>query len=71
MLQITLFWKLSKVAITKPYEQTWGKTFYFGPPIFVEVLTVNSSLYEFFWVFRKCPGALYIWLKPAAGLVCN
>ena len=35
------------------------------------VLKVNSSLYEFFWDFRKCLGALFNWLKPAAGLVCN
>ena len=54
---------------SKPFEQMLPKTCYFGPPIFVEVLKVNSSLYEFFWDFRKCPGALFKWLKPAAGLV--
>ena len=47
------------------------KTFYFGPPIFVAVLKVNSSLYEFSGIFIKCPGALFKWLKPAARLVCN
>ena len=26
---------------------------------------------NFFWDFRKCPGALFKWLKPAAGLVCD
>ena len=71
MLQLNTFWNLSKMALTKPYEQIWGKTFYFGPPIFVEVLKVNSSLYEFLWDFRKCPGALIKWLNPAVGLVCK
>ena len=47
------------------------KTGYFGPQIFVEVLKVNSSLYEFSWHFRKCSGVPFNWLKPAAGLFCK
>ena len=35
------------------------------------VLKGNSRLCEFFWDFRKCPGALINWLNPTAGLVCN
>ena len=41
--------KLPILPLIKSYEQMLPKTFYFGPPIFVEVLKVNSSLYEFFW----------------------
>ena len=47
MLQLNAFWKLSKMPVTKPYEQRWCKTFYFTSPIFVEDLEVKRSLYEF------------------------
>ena len=49
MLQLNTFWNSSKMALTKPYEQIWGKTFYFEPPIFVEVIKVNYSSHEFLW----------------------
>ena len=57
MLQLNAFCNLSKMTKSKPFEQRLPKTFYFGPPILVEVLKANSSLYEFFWDFRKYPGA--------------
>ena len=45
--QLNTFWKLTKITITKPYEQNLTKTFYFASPNFVEVLKVKLSLYEF------------------------
>ena len=42
-LQIITFWKLSKMAIIRSCEQRWSKTFYFGAPIFVELLGVMGS----------------------------
>ena len=37
----------------KPYEQMLPKPFYFGPPNFVEVLKVKSSLYEFSGIYKN------------------
>ena len=69
MPQINTFWVIIKNALFKLQEQMWCKTFLFASPIFVVVLKGNSSLYEFFWDFRKCPGALFKWLNPAVGVV--
>ena len=53
MFQLNTFWKLSKMTITKPYEQMWCQTFYFGPPIFVLALNVKWNPHEFLQNFRK------------------
>ena len=47
MLQLNTFWNLSKMALTKPYEQIWGKTFYFGTKLFVEHTNVKWRPLEF------------------------
>ena len=41
MLQLIIFGKLTKMTITKPYEQNLTKTVYFATPIFVEPLDDN------------------------------
>ena len=48
VLQINAFWKLSHLTKSKPYEQRWPKTFYFGAQIFLEILPALGRLYEFF-----------------------
>ena len=62
-LQIITFWKLSKMAIIRACEQRWSKTFYFGAPIFVELLGVMGSPPKFLWNFRKCLNAPFNSLK--------
>ena len=57
MLQINTFWKLTKITITKPYEQMCCKTFYITSPIFVEDLEVKRSLGEFLQILLKYFGA--------------
>ena len=57
MLQLNAFWKLLQFTLIKSYEQMLGKIIYLTSQFFVVVLNVNSSLYEFFWDFRKYPGA--------------
>ena len=47
MLQLNTFWNLSKMALTKTYEQIWGKTFYFEAKLFVVLLKVMGRLYKF------------------------
>ena len=64
MLQINIFWELSKMTITKPYEQFLTKTFYFDSPIFVEILDDIKSPPEFLQNFRKCLSGLIKYLKP-------
>ena len=50
ILQINEFWKISKMPLLKPCEQRLPKTFYFGPPNFVEVLKVKWILCEFLYI---------------------
>ena len=69
MPQLNAFWKLLQFTLIKSYEQMLGKIIYLTSQIFVVVLKGNSSLHEFFWDFRKFPGALIKWFNPAAGLV--
>ena len=72
MLHLNTFWKLLQFTLSKSYEQRLVKIIYLTSPIFVVVLKVNSSLYEFFSGFLEKVLVLYFkWLKPAAGLVCN
>ena len=71
MPQLNAFWKLLQITLTKSYEPMLSKLIYLASPIFVMILKVISSLYEFLWDFRKYPGALFKCLKVAAGLVCE
>ena len=45
------------MTIIKNCEQMLAKTFYFASQIFVEVLNVKYSLYEFLHILQKYPGA--------------
>ena len=47
MLQIIIFWKLSKMALFKTCEQRWSRTFYFEATLFVKLLLVMGRLYKF------------------------